>query len=340
MQIGTEAPRPSGLQLLEDEDFVWSRVWPLVSRRGASRPQSGFDVVIHRNRADGRYVAAYGFEGSVRAFAKLYPDGDLGRAVYRNHDGLCANGFGAGSGHRVPAPIAYLDEHGILLLEPAVGERLGELPLSDWRAFEDGVARAARWLAALHASPLELGPREDVGDGALRLARRMEKAIALRPDLEELLTTAVDVLTSRHGTRTDPSGPVQTHGRYHCAHVFVAPGCTTAVDLDRAAVADPAKDVGEFVAALSSIRRLRLVDDGAIDAACELFVDEYSRHARRTPHELSYYWSYCIVWALVRQAFKDRPERRRWRERLDFLGAELAAVPSRTAAWLNEPRPP
>src|SRR5918999_2917581 len=141
MELRTEAPRPSGLALLEDEDFVWGRVWPLVAD-DETRPAS-YDVTIHRNRVDGRFVAAYALGGSVRAFAKLYPDRDAGRDVHRIHDGLCGGGFGPGSPHRVPAPIAYLEEDGILLLEPASGERLGELPLTDWATFEQGVLRAA-----------------------------------------------------------------------------------------------------------------------------------------------------------------------------------------------------
>jgi hypothetical protein len=338
MQIGTEAPRPSGLELLEDEDFVWGRVWPLLGG-GAARPPT-FDVTIHRNRVDGRFVAAYSFGGSVGAFAKLYPDRAAGREVFGIHAGLRAGGFGAGSTTRVPEPIAYLDDDGILLLEPAAGERLGELPLTDWRAFMEGSVRAARWLAALHTSGLALGPREDVGDGQLRLARRVEQATALQPQFGELLQATARELAARRGTMGEASEPVQTHGRYHCAHVFVAPGTVTAVDLDRAAVADPAKDVGEFVAAASSIRRLGLVDDSAVDAACAQFVAEYVRHVPAVPHELPYYWSYCVAWALVRQAFRDRPTRRHWRERVDFLRHEFEAVPSRAAAWLSEPRRP
>jgi hypothetical protein len=334
MPISTEAPRPSGLALLEDADFVWGRVWPLLAE-GAQRPPS-FDVTIHRNRVDGRFVAAYAFGGSVRAFAKLYPDREAGREVYRIHDGLCRDGFGPASPYRVPAPIAYLEEDGILLLEPAVGERLGELPLTDWAAFVSGSLRGARWLARLHASNISLGPAEDVGDGVLRLAQRVEKATALQPDFGASLQATLGELSERHGLSGETSTPVQTHGRFHCAHLFVTPSCVTAVDLDRAAIADPAKDVGEFVAAASSIRRLGLVDDAAVDAACARFVAEYVRHAPAAPHELPYYWSYCVAWALVRQAFRDRPLRGHWRKRVDFLRNEFEAVPSRAAAWLSE----
>jgi hypothetical protein len=268
-------------------------------------------------------------------FAKLYPDDAAGRAVYRIHEELWRNGFGAGSLNRVPEPLGYLDESSVLVARAAVGECLGVTLRRDWSEFEEGVARSARWLAALHTSSLSVGPREEMADGALRLARRMEMAVARVPELEELFRNALTELASRYDTAAGASIVVQTHGRYHGAHVFIGPESVTAIDLDRAASAAPAKDVGEFVASLNSIKTLGLVDDRKIDDTSRLFLAEYIGHGPGVPYELSYYWSYCIVWALVRQAFKNRPERHRWRERLDFLRGELDAVPLRVAAWLQ-----
>lgn len=335
MRPASEASHQSGVQLLEDDDFVWGRVWPLVSSGESRPPGIGVEVTIHRHREDGRAVAEYDFGGSVRAFAKAYPDHAEGRTVHGIHNELCKNGFGPTSANCVPEPFGYLDTHGVLVLQPAPGERLGAMLSRDWSAFVEGVVRSARWLGALHTSPLELGPREEASDGFSRLARRAEKAISVRPDLEEIVTQALDELAGRHGSAAGSSDPVQTHGRYHAAHVFVAPESITAVDVDRAALADPAKDVGEFVAGLSSIRTLGVVEESSVDALCEGFVDQYIRHGPGVPHELAYYWSYCIVWALVRRAFKDRPERRSWRRRLDYLRSELDAASRRSAAWLR-----
>ena len=335
MQIGTDVPRSPGVQLLEDEDFVWSRVWPLVSGGARRPPRSSFELTSHRRREDGRAVVAYRFGESIRVFAKLYPDAAAARAVYRIHDELCKHGFGPGSPFRVPEPLGYIDEHAVLVLRSAPGEDLGVTLRRDWSAFEEGVARSAHWLAALHRSSLAVGPREEMADGALRLARRMETAAALRPDLEETYRSALGQLATRHGTAAKVSEPVQTHGRYHGAHVFVGPESVTAIDLDRAALTDPAKDVGEFLASLSSVRTLGLVDDRKVDEVGGSFLAEYIRQGPGVPHELPYYWSYCVVWALVREAFKDRPERRRRRERLDYLRGELDAAPRRAAAWLR-----
>jgi hypothetical protein len=321
--------------LLEDEDFVWGRVWPLVSGSQRTPPDETFAVTIHRRREDGRAVAEYDFDGGIQVFAKLYPDDAAGRAVYRIHDELWRNGFGADSLNRVPEPLGYLAESNVLVARAAVGECLGVTLRRDWSEFEEGVARSARWLAALHTSSLSVGPREEMADGALRLARRMEMAAARMPELEELFQNALAELASRYDLAAEPSIVVQTHGRYHGGHVFVGPESVTAIDLDRAALAEPAKDVGEFVASLNSIRILGLVDDDRVDNTCASFIAEYIRHGPGVPQALSYYWSYCIVWALVRQAFKDRPQRHRWRERLDYLRSEFDAVPRRTAGWLG-----
>jgi hypothetical protein len=335
MQIETEAPRPSGLQLLEDEDFVWSRVWPLVSGGERTPPGGTFAVTVHRRREDGRTVVEYDFDG-VRVFAKLYPDDAAGRAVYRIHDELWRNGFGAGALNRVPEPLGYLGESGVVLARSAVGECLGVTLTRDWSEFEEGVARSARWLAALHTSSLSVGPREEMADGALRLARRVEMAAVRLPELAEIFRNALAELATRYDTAAAESSiAVQTHGRYHAAHVFIGPESITAIDLDRAAFAAPAKDVGEFVASLNSIKTLGLVDDRTVDKTSRLFLAEYIRHGAGVPYELSYYWSYCIVWALVRQAFKDRPERRRWRQRVDYLRSEFDDVPRRAAALIG-----
>jgi hypothetical protein len=334
MQIGTEAPRPSGLQLLEDKDFVWSRVWPLVSSGESAPPGATFSVTVHRLREDGRAVTEYSFEDGTRVFAKVYPDDAAGRAVYRIHDDLCRNGFGPDSLYRVPMPIGYIDTHAVVLLTPATGECLGALEVRDWQAFEEGVAHAAQWLAALHRSRVTVGAHEDATHGMNRLARRAEKACASCPELESVLRSALAELERRSGITENRSPLVQTHGRFHAGHVFVEPASVTAFDLDRAGLADPAKDVGEFLHGLRSIAARKTTEEEAVEALCRGFLDEYMRDAPGVPSELPYYWSYCVVWGLVRLAFSGRPSRRHWAERIEFLKAELDAVPRRAAAWL------
>jgi hypothetical protein len=322
------------LQLLEDPDFVWRQIWPLVSG-GENRPRDGtFELSVHRRRADGRAVAEYGFPGPIRVFAKLYPDPPAGRAVYRIHDELWRNGFGADSPNRVPEPLGYIEEHAVVLLRPVAGNSLVVTELEGREAFDDGVSRAARWLAALHSSPVRLGPRETVEHSMSRLRRRAENAAASRPDLEDVFRNALAELPTRYSASSQTE-IVQTHGRYHAAHVFVSPQCITAVDLDRAALADRAKDVGEFLHVLRVIANVRKQNDRA-DDACERFLDEYTRYLPAALSGLTFYWSYTVLWTLLRLALKDRPARKGWTERVEFLRAEFDDVPRRTRAWLDE----
>lgn len=325
---------PAGYQLLEDQGFVWDHIWPLVSGGKRRPPRSRFGLTLHRRREDGRAVAEYTFEGSVRVFAKLYPNDAAGRAVYRIHDELCKQGFGPGSPNRVSEPVGYLDEHGVLLLRTAEGDNLAATQTVDPEAFHEGVTRAAGWLVALHSSPVRVGPRVSVIQDAFRLARRAAKAAAGRPDLADIIPEALAELGKRSATAADATAPVQTHGRYHAGHVFVTPECVTAIDLDRAALADPAKDVGECLHALRSTGAKTGIVDPATEHACEAFLDAYLRQRPGALRELAYYWSYSVLWTLLQLAFKDRPARKGWKKRVEFFRAEFHDVPRRAAALL------
>ena len=330
-----ERAAPAGSELLEDRDFVWSRVWPLVSGGDETPARSKLELTMHRSRADGRAVAEYRFDDSMRVFAKLYPDAAEGAGVFQIHARLRESGFGHGSPHSVAEPIAYLDEHALLLFRAADGVRLAGLETHDWAAFEAGVLRAGAWLAALHGSAPLVGPLEDVTHGVFRLARRAARATAERPDLGGFVRESLAELARRHATTAESGVRVQTHGRFHAGHVFLSPECVTAVDLDRAARADPAKDVGEFVHGLRSIGVRTGVVDEAVDKACVRFVDEYVRHGAAPPAGLAYYWSYCLLWTLLGLLLKDRPARPGWEGKMAFFRAEFEEAPARAAAWLR-----
>jgi aminoglycoside phosphotransferase len=325
----------AGLELLEDQDFIWNRVWPLVSDGAESPPHSSLGMTVHRSRADGRVVMEYRFGDSTRVFAKLYPDAAAGGDVHRIHDELCKHGFGPGSIHRVPEPIAYLDEHRVLLLRPAPGDELAAIRTIAPEAFPVGVTQAARWLVALHSSPVKTGPRLTRAQAAARLALRAARATACRPELEGVIRDSLAELERRRATGDDAGAQVQTHGRYHAAHVFVAPQCVTAIDLDRAGLADPARDVGEFLHGLRAVGAKSGIVDDAIDDACESFLGEYLRGRPVARSGLAYYWSYGVIWMLLGLAFKDRPARPGWKQRIVFLRAEFHDVERRAAALVE-----
>jgi hypothetical protein len=331
----TVGPAPATPRLLEDEDFVWRHVWPLLSGGGKGRRRgSPFTLTMHRIRGDERRaVAEYGFEGPIRVVAKLYRDSSEGRAAYDVLCGLWRRGFGPGSLFRVPEPIAYLFGHGVLLMGAAPGEPLRALPARGRDEFQEGLRNAARWLAALHASPVGPGSGVSVAQSAARLSRRAASAAARRPDLEDVFRTAIQELARRCALAAEPKVQVQTHGRYHAEHVFLAPDCVTVIDLDRAALADPMKDVGEFLHRL----RWQGAREGwageALEESTEAFLAEYSRHSPVHLSRLTYYWSYSILWTLLGSARKGRLGERKHEERSRFLQAQFALVPQRASAF-------
>jgi hypothetical protein len=324
----------SGPALLEEEEFVRDRVWPLVSR-GDKFPAARFTLTVHRRRGDGRMVAEYDFRGSMRVFAKLYPHAPQGARVHQIHNRLWSEGFGVPSRNRVPEPLAYLEDYGVLLLRSAPGGRLAGTEARDWRAFEEGVAKASRWLAALHASSVSVGPRETVAHGVFRLARRAAKATAARPELATSFREALTELERRCSMAAGSGLHAQTHGRFHPGHVFVAQECVTALDLDRAAQTDPAKDVAEFLHRLRSMAARTGVVDDRLEAACTRFLAEYVSDTPVAPSGLAYYWSYSVLWTLLGLTFKDRPARPGWKERMEFFQAEFDDIPGRVRGLIG-----
>jgi hypothetical protein len=114
----------------------------------------------------------------------------------------------------------------------------------------------------------------------------------------------------------------------------VAPECVTAIDLDRAAQADPAKDVAQFIHGVRSIGAKTGIVGEEVEAACARFLAEYVPPTPVAPSGLAYYWSYSVLWTLLGLTFKDRPDRPGWEKRMEFFQAEFDDVPRLAAAWL------
>jgi aminoglycoside phosphotransferase (APT) family kinase protein len=231
----------------------------------------------------------------------------------------------------VPEPLAYLGDPGVLLMRAAQGDPL-RYREGGWPAFEEGLRRAAHWLAALQASPLRLGSREHAAHDASRLAARAKKAAACRPELEGVFRSAMEELDGRRAA-VAKLGEVQTHGRYHAEHVFLAPECVTVIDLDRAALGDPMKDVGEFLHRLRWQGAREGWGGEALEESSAAFLAEYSRVSPVHLSRLTYYWSYSILWTLLGLACKGRAGEGKRQERSRFLQAEFALVPERAAPF-------
>jgi hypothetical protein len=310
---------------LERADFIRDSVWSRLDER--NEPPE-VQVVPHRHG-----ILEYRFEGGRRVFAKPFPDAERALAAYEIQLTLWEGGFGAESAYRVPEPIAFLPDERVILMGAASGERVRELATGELSTWEKALEGASRWLACLHATAHRLGPPDDPARRALHLARRVAETAARRPELERLLSRLLDELAARIPARRAGPHTVQTHGRYHPQHVYLASDCVTVIDADRAAPGDAAKDVGEFLHRLRADARTAGLDSETADRAAAVFVEEYARAASADLSGLEFYWSYSVLFTLVARAGRAAADDGGEQERLEFYEAEFAAVPTRVARY-------
>jgi hypothetical protein len=264
------------------------------------------DVVHHprQGRCVLRYrlsVGAGGF-GELRhpvVFGKVYGDGRAAAAASALRvlrQGLAALPDGANV--VVPRPLAVIPSLRLGLAEPVPGRPLlpdlvkaacaagGSSPAPDPGALSSALRTAARTAAAIHTCSTSGAPlpvRDLTGeqaatdrDIALLLPVWPEAAARLRSSVARALDG-----TGGHPHRTEPAGwplaPVLAHGDFTAGQVLLD-GSDGAgiVDVDTLCVAEPALDVGRFLAYLhvTGIRRSRAAWPALADMTA-LFLASY-----------------------------------------------------------------
>lgn len=216
-------------------------------------------------------------------YAKLFPFED-GPEVHAKLRALRDAGLGAGSADQAVEPLEWWDDVRVLLCREAPGRALSELVGGDPELLAEGCARAGHWLGRLHTSGLRVGPTRSllVTGELVSLAKRLAKAVAKDPGH---LARAVEVLAVLEELARDTrdGAAVQSHGQFRPIHVFLADGVTTVIDLDRTGLADPARDLAEFVHRLR-VGAFQLTGSAAgTDAACTAFYEAYAALAGEQP---------------------------------------------------------
>ena len=116
---------------------------------------------------------------------------------------------------------------------------------------EDAVVAAARALADLHCGTAAAPdtPTRTGADEAARAAKRASVLTAYVPALAGTVAVAADTLTT-HLLAASPDTLVPAHGSYKPSQLLVRDGAVKLVDFDQFCLADPALDVGYFLAYL------------------------------------------------------------------------------------------
>lgn len=199
-------------------------------------------------------------------------------------------------GPRLPAPVGYLDEARVVLLGPVPG-----VPVTARLCAGDGALaeRIGAALAALHAAPAALARRHGPADELAPLEARVARLAAADGRLGRRAAAALDRLAAlapaAAAWRCQP-----VHRDLHPEQVLVGDdGGIGFVDLDDAALSEPALDVGNFVAHLIWLGCRAPSGAARLRAAAAAFTRAHgSRDRRRDPAVLRW----CEAVALLRLA--------------------------------------
>ena len=261
----------------DDEPAGQGEVSAWLAQRGST--VVGRRVLV---RSKGRPVVQYRFRpagappagGTDRTLvAKGYNRGD-GAATFAAMAHLWSAGFRDDLRLTIPEPLAFLPGPRLLLQSTAPGPSLYRY-LDDPGSGMEAVRLTGRWLAKLHTTTPPEAPPLDRESEAVRLGRFCD-ALALADPRTDVRVRAIAAGVALAGT--GGTGPlVPTHGDFQAKNVHVSRRRVTVIDLDRFAMAEPARDLGHFVAQSMTMSYVRTGSFDAIEPWNQAFLEEYTR---------------------------------------------------------------
>lgn len=269
-------------------------------------------VTLLRGHADSRwtlrYVVRWGKEERT-LIAKFYvrDRSDVARLLSE----ISKSGLGSNQTMQIPTLVAYVDELRLLIMEEVAGDSVRTL----LRQGQAGVGeKAARWLAAFHASPIPLPANVRLLCPVVR-ARRWAQALTVNvPCLNLRSSRLLDVLI-----RAKPPWPPAlyvTHGDFGISHMYVSESVTSVIDWDAWGVGDCAEDAGRFLASLYHfIARDPERNQGALLEAQE-FTRSFQERVPLSQHSLSFYEALACLRTAARVSVNCNPRRVRYAENL------------------------
>jgi hypothetical protein len=193
-----------------------------------------------------------------------------------------------GHAYSVVRPIAYLAELRTLVLEEAAGTSLQQLLVEGGQS-HTAVRAVARAVAAFNQSaPLPSAGRGVGGQGALPINLHHhlvdqfddvnQAAMLVRWACPEL-RAEVNAITAAVVRGLKEVAPAPIHRDLKPDHIFLDDGHVIFIDLDSAAVGDPARDPAHLFAHLIARVGMDSLPPDQARAAAAVFVEEYFAHA-------------------------------------------------------------
>src|SRR5437016_14345903 len=197
--------------------------------------------------------------GGATVFAKLYIVEDGARARRREDaarafrvaskaaDWLAEHGNNASC----LRPLAHVAEDAVVLYPRAMGTPLSDYAQRSVGSLAPWLKRTGEALCSLHQMPAELvgplGPPHDFAAEIRLIAKKNNHISTLLPEVGSAIGALLDRAQELH-ERLPQEPPTFTHGDLKSEHIWVAPGRLTLIDFDTSHLADPALDVGCFLA--------------------------------------------------------------------------------------------
>ena len=241
-------------------------------------PASRYALTPIRYRPGKRHVLRYDPVDATKAgtvFAKLYT-GEYGARIFRvaGHvaDWLAEHGEGV----TAVRPLAYVAEDAVVLYPRVLGAPLSELLRRGGQRVARCLERAGAALHALHHLPQAVvGPLQphDFAAEVRKAAGASDHIPALLPSVGAAIGALLDRARELH-ERLPQEPPTFTHGDFKSEHLRAAPSGLTLIDFDSRRLADPAFDVGKFLADLQLW--FTVYDQEGLEQAQERFLAGYA----------------------------------------------------------------
>jgi energy-coupling factor transporter ATP-binding protein EcfA2/thiamine kinase-like enzyme len=219
-----------------------------------------------------RCVLRYVIDGTARGtaqqrvvYGKVTADGQgslIAPVIDALRERLLGNG---GYQFNIPRSLGFRPDLQLSLLEAIPGTpRINQLlkarlgGATDGAAgrltLEDAIDTCARIVSALHSSDIRLGHRRTLDDELAALSRDIQMVRRVAPDLGARFQSWLERIET-YAEESDSLQPCFSHGDYTYAQVIFDDTSSGLVDFDTVCQAEPALDLGQFLAYLRVIAR-------------------------------------------------------------------------------------
>ena len=265
---------------MSDPNYVGdiaARMLSIGNARKNGRPTSRYAVTCIRYRPGRRHVLRYDSLDSPECgtlFAKMYA-GENGARAFRVAT-VAADWFGQyGEGITSLRPLAYLPEDAVVLYRRILGESLSQYLRNHCQSAGKSLRAVGLALRTLHDVPREIvGPLKlhDLAAEIKQIRRSCEHLSTLLPSAGDAIRAMLARATELD-ERLPKEQPTFAHGDFISEHIWVTSAGLVLIDFDNCFFADPALDIGKFLADLQLLYANHCLQ--GVEEAQEVFLAGY-----------------------------------------------------------------